>query len=277
MATLPRLPPRRRDAHKGDFGRVLVFAGSYGMAGAAALCANAAYRGGAGLVTLAVPESIYEPLAVMVPCAVHRPLPADAGRALAELACDHDAIAAGPGIGTSPSARGALSALLAAAACPVVLDADALNLLAAQPTLTADLRPPRILTPHPGEAARLLGMSIDRIQRDRPTAARELARLHRATVVLKGAGTVVTDGSRARTNRTGNPGMATGGTGDVLTGLIAALLGQGLAPFDAAVLGVHLHGAAGDRAARRLGEVSLMATDLLDELPLAILALRRKR
>lgn len=261
---LPPLPARPRDGHKGTFGTVLVVAGQPGMAGAAILAATAALRGGAGLVQAMVPRALQPVLAVAVPCATSRVAnAANARRAAAEA----DAVVVGPGLGTGPACGRVLAAVLAAARRPVVVDADALNLLAPLPPRGGvRAKAPLVLTPHPGEAARLLSVATAEVQRDRAAALRELCRRSGAVVVLKGAGTLVGDGARWFQNRTGNPGLGTGGSGDVLAGLLGALLAQGLAPFDAACLAVHVHGAAGDRVARRIGERGLIASDL----PLAI-------
>lgn len=272
---LPALPPRAADSNKGTFGRVLVVAGSRGMSGAAVLCASAALRAGAGLVYLAVPQEILPIVATANPCYLTAPLPQDedgrlaptAEAALLELARSRDVVAFGPGLGRSPALTALLTSLLTQTQRPVVLDADGLNALEHH-TDRLRLRPaPLILTPHPGELARLLGSDIPTVQKNRRELAVRFAAEHGLVLVLKGHGTVVTDGRRVYQNATGNAGMATGGTGDVLTGLIAALLGQGLEAFAAAQLGVYLHGLAGDLARDDLGEVSLIATDLLTYLP----------
>lgn len=257
------LPRRPRGAHKGDFGTVLVIAGSVDMLGAAVLCATAALRGGAGLVQVALPRALQPLLPLAVPCATTLLRSPTVVRRAAAAA---DAVVVGPGLGASAATRALVENVLAAARAPVVLDADALNVLA---PLHGPLRGPTagiVLTPHPGEAARLLGTEVRAVQADRRAALRELCRRSGATVVLKGAATLVGDGRRIFTNRTGNPGLATGGAGDVLAGLLAALLAQGLTPFAAASLAVRVHGAAGDRVARRLSEPGLIASDL----PLAI-------
>lgn len=261
---VPPLPERPRDGHKGTFGTVLVVAGQPGMAGAAILAATAALRGGAGLVQAMVPRSLQPVLAVAVPCATSLLATVANAHRAAALA---DAVVVGPGLGTEPASRRMLAAVLAAATRPVVLDADALNLLAPLPERgRVRAKAPLVLTPHPGEAARLLSVATADVQRDRAAALRELCHRSGAVVVLKGAGTLVGDGARWFQNRTGNPGLGTGGSGDVLAGLLGALLAQGMAPFDAACLAVHVHGAAGDRVARRIGERGLIASDL----PLAI-------
>lgn len=264
VRAVPRLPTRPRDGHKGTFGTVLVVAGSEGMAGAAVLAATAALRSGAGLVQVAVPRALQSVLAVAVPCATTiARSPANVRTAVANAS----SVVVGPGLGASPATRTLLRALFAASSVPCVVDADACNVLAPLPKHGGlGSRGPLVLTPHPGEAARLLGCTTSEVQRDRSAALRALCARSGAVVVLKGAGTLVGDGARCFQNRTGNPGMATGGSGDVLAGLLGALLAQGMAPFDAACLAVHVHGAAGDRVARRLGEVGLIASDL----PLAI-------
>ncbi len=275
---VPKLRPRPADSNKGMFGRVLVVAGSRGMAGAGVLCASAALRGGAGLVTLAVPEEILPQVAAANPCYLTAPLPQDQDGRLSDLAeiplqdllQSNTVVALGPGLGRSSAISTLVSAMLTKGNKPLVLDADGLNALGSQTGPLRGRPAPVILTPHPGEFARLLGRDVATVQADRQGLAVQFAADHGLVIVLKGHGSVITDGRRVYQNRTGNPGMATGGTGDVLTGLIAALLGQGLEPFAAAQLGVFLHGLAGDLARDELGEVSLIASDLLQYLPQAI-------
>jgi len=282
---LPSLPRRAADAHKGTFGRVLVVGGSRGMVGAVALASNAALRGGAGLVTFAAPEAVQLAAATLCPCATSVPLACgpdgelatEAVRQVRKAAEQADVLAVGPGL-----ARGARQRDLVRLALeqerPVVLDADGLNNLAAIDGWPALRRCPLVLTPHPGEFSRLTGRGVADIQTDRQAAALAAARQWAEAaptdptlvLLLKGAGTIVTDGRRVRINRTGNPGMATGGSGDILTGLIAALVAQGMSPFDAAALGAHLHGRAGDLAAEQLSQPALVATDLLGSLPAAL-------
>ncbi len=272
---LPRLGPRPVDANKGTFGRVLVVAGSRGMSGAAVLCASAALRGGAGLVKVAVPQGIWPLVAAANQCYLTAALPGDGeGRlgkealpALLELLKGETATVLGPGLGQNPDLPDVLAEILRADAAPLILDADGLNALAKRLDVLKGNKRPLVLTPHPGEFARLTGASIPEIQTHRQESAVHFAEQHNVVVVLKGHGTVVTDGDRVYVNATGNPGMATGGTGDVLAGLIGALVGQGLEPFAAAQLGVYLHGLAGDLARDTLGEPSLVASDLLDYLP----------
>jgi len=281
---LPELPPRRPDSHKGDYGRVLVLAGSRGMVGAAALAGNAALRSGAGLVTIGTPESAYPILAAQVTCCTTRPFPeTPAGtlsdRARAEIlhfARSFDVVALGPGLGLHPSTTRLVRHLTLSVKKPMVLDADALNALAEDAEVLTRAPAPRILTPHPGEMGRLACLTAAEVQKSRRLVAFRFAREYRAVVVLKGHLSVVSDGRRVFVNPTGNPGMAHGGTGDVLTGVIAALLGQRLSPFDAAALGAYVHGLAGDIAAKKLGQVSLIATDVLDCLPEAFMKLERR-
>jgi NAD(P)H-hydrate epimerase len=280
ITQLPRLAPRAADSNKGDFGRVLVVAGSRGMSGAAVLCGSAALRGGAGLVRVAVPSEILPIVASANPCYLTAGLLQDdqgqpnklAEPALLDLAKANDVIAAGPGLGQSPAITQLITTLLTQSAKPLVLDADGLNAVQQAPGLLRRPAGALIITPHPGEFARLVKKTVPEVQAQRQDLAVRFAADHNLVLVLKGHGTIVTDGRRVYVNHTGNPGMATGGTGDVLTGLIAALVGQGLEPFAAAQLGVHWHGLAGDLARDDLGEVSLIASDLLDYLPKAIRA-----
>ena len=282
--TIPALPPRASDANKGDFGRVLVIAGSRGMSGAAILCASAALRGGAGLVRLAVPESILPIVAGATPCYMTVPLPEDddgrlSARSLSPLldaARWCTAIALGPGLGQSAEVTSVVLGVLSQTTVPLVLDADALNAVVPYLDALSARTAPLVLTPHPGEFARLLGCATAFVQARRQDAAVAFAASRRVVVVLKGQGTVVTDGRRVFVNTTGNPGMATGGTGDVLTGLIGTLLGQGLEAFTAAQTGVYLHGLAGDLARDELGERGLISSDLLDYLPKAFLVHARR-
>ncbi len=276
--TLPQLPPRPRDAHKGDFGRLLVVAGSRGLSGAAVLCASAALRGGAGLVRLATPAGILPIVAAANPCYMTAALPEDEqgcvgleGLADVRKLLESSTVAViGPGLGRGAGPLGIVHAAVERSTIPLVLDADALNALIGSTALLRQLRAPAILTPHPGEFGRLLGCDTAAVQADREGLARRFAAEQGIVLVLKGPGTIVTDGRQAYVNTTGNPGMATGGTGDVLAGLIGALLGQGLEAFAAAQLGVYLHGKAGDLAAADVGEVGLISSDLLDYLPAAI-------
>jgi ADP-dependent NAD(P)H-hydrate dehydratase len=274
---LPHLAPRPLDSNKGAFGRILVVAGSRGMSGAAILCASAALRGGAGLVRVATPEEMLPIVAAGNPCYMTAALPQDeqgqlaggAEAALLSFAQANDVVAAGPGLGRSPALTALILAVIDKTSTALVLDADGLNALQHQANRLAGCSAPVIMTPHPGEFARLLGLDVPAVQAQRQELAVGFAQQTGVVLVLKGHGTLVTDGRQLYENTTGNPGMATGGTGDVLTGLIAALLGQGLKPFAAAQLGVYLHGLAGDLARDAIGEVALIASDLLLYLPAA--------
>ena len=279
--TLPPglLPPRSPDAHKGDAGRVFLLAGSVGMSGAAALCVRGALRVGAGLVTLGIPKSLHNPMAEKLTEAMLKVLPETKEgslglQGLPEIASAierMDAAAIGPGLSQHQQTKELVRQLLPKIIKPLVLDADGLNALAEEVNLLRKLPLPIILTPHPGEMGRLARLSAEEVQSDRERIAVEFAKKHRVIVVLKGHGTVVAsfDGA-VYVNDTGNPGMATGGAGDVLTGMIAGLLGQKLQPWDAARLGVYLHGLAGDMSAAERGEIGLLASDLADRIPLAI-------
>jgi NAD(P)H-hydrate epimerase len=275
---VPSLHPRAADSNKGTYGRVLVVAGSQGMSGAAILSGSGALRGGAGLVRVAGPEGILPIVAAGNPCYMTAPLPQDEqGRlaeaalpALLDLARANDVVALGPGLGRSPAITATVEAVLAQTSVPLVLDADGINALEHHADRLRGRAAPLILTPHPGELARLLGSDVAAVQTARQELAVRFAAEHGLVLLLKGHSTIVTDGRQVYQNTTGNPGMATGGTGDVLTGVIAALLGQGLSTFAAAQLGAYVHGLAGDLARDALGEVSLIATDLLQYLPAAL-------
>ncbi|MCC4604857.1 NAD(P)H-hydrate dehydratase [Xanthomonas campestris pv. badrii] len=259
-ALAAQLRPRRRNTHKGESGRVLCIGGNLGSGGAIMLTAEAALRSGAGLVQVATRAEHVAPLLARCPEAMARAV--QAGDEIAALAETADAIALGPGLGQDGWAQALWQAALATDTA-LVIDADALNLLAGNPL---PARGPRVLTPHPGEAGRLLGVSTRDIQHDRLAAAAALAQRYEAVVVLKGAGSVVAAPHAVpRIIDAGNPGMAVGGMGDLLTGVITALLGQGWSPFDAASLGALLHGCAGDAAACE-GERGLLPTDLLPPL-----------
>ena len=270
------LPAVAEDAHKGSVGRIVIIGGCHQaatgkmMIGAPALAASAAFRCGAGLVELVVPASIQQTVAILAPCATTRTMPSDADGLLAVVADFRaDAVALGPGMGDSMAPHD-LTVFLERLDQPVVIDADALNQLA-QARDRNRLRTDRaVLTPHMGEAKRLLLAAGVNPPEDRRDAACALVTAYGATVVLKGPGTIVTDGKRIYVNETGNSGLATGGTGDVLTGVIAALLGRAMPVLEAAILGVYLHGLAGDFAAAEFGRRSLMALDVIDFLPEAI-------
>ena len=276
---LPRLPRRAADGHKGTYGKVLVVAGSRTMSGAAVLCGSAALRGGAGLVQVACPAAVQPVVAAGNPCYTTLPIRQHADGAFSEGAADDvvepgraaTVLAVGPGLGRTPDVAALVRELLSELPqLPAVVDADGLNVLAPWADEFRG-RPARlVLTPHPGEFARLTGGPVPETPYERAEQAVAFAARSGVVLVLKGAGTVVTDGTRVYRNPTGNPGMATGGAGDVLTGLVAALIGQHLPAFDAAVLGSWVHGRAGDLAAAVLGQTGLTATDLIGHLPAAL-------
>ncbi len=270
---LPRLPKRDPESHKGDYGRALLVGGSRGMSGAMALAGMATLRSGAGLVTLAVPDVCLETVASFEPSYMTLPMPCDdvgrmtfaARHDLAEPSAAATAVACGPGWGQSEGVAQLSQYLYTNVTAPAVFDADGLNGLVAAGATASHHAGLRILTPHPGEFDRLVGEPLSSEQREQRAVM--LAAEANVVVVLKGHRTLITDGKQQFRNTTGNAGMATGGCGDVLTGVITALLCQGLAPLDAARLGVFVHGLAGDLAAEKLGEVSLIASDLIERLP----------
>jgi NAD(P)H-hydrate epimerase len=275
---IPRLPPRPAEGHKGTFGRVLVIAGSVGMTGAAALAGRAALRAGSGLVRVATPKTALPIVAAIEPCYTTLPLPEDSeGRisakalnAILDAVQDNDVVAVGPGMGQSAGLRSVVETLLQQNGLLLLIDGDGLNNLSRLAGWPKKCRAQVVLTPHPGEMKRLWsGLFRREMPQDRQETAGQVAQATGAVVALKGAGTVVTDSRRVYVNTTGNPGMATAGSGDVLTGVAAALLGQGLDRLGATILGVYVHGLAGDIASNRLGPISLMATDIIDALPQA--------
>jgi NAD(P)H-hydrate epimerase len=277
--------PRALDSNKGRFGHVLVAGGSLGKAGAAAMCGMAALRIGAGLVTVASPASVQPGIAGFAPELMTEPLgnagshglaAGDAARLL-ELAKSRDVLAIGPGLSQRPGVAEFVHRAVKGAHCAVVLDADGLNAFGGAPEALQGGARPLILTPHPGEMARLTGVSVAEIQADRVGAAREFARRHRVVMVLKGFRTVIGYASgEVWVVATGNPGMATGGTGDVLTGMIAGAVAQFPNQLEEAVrAAVFLHGLAGDAAAERMSEEAMVATDLLAYLPAALHRLRQ--
>ena len=267
---LSLLPDRNPWGHKGNFGKLLLLCGSRGYTGAAFFAAMGALRSGAGLVFLGVPESIYGIEAVKLNEPVIFPLPDAGGRLSADAVPEiltrfpqMDAVLVGPGLGQSEGTLAVVRAVLEKAECPVVVDADGINVLSAHRDLLRGRKLPTILTPHDGEFARLGGV----IGEDRMSAVAALAEELGCTVLLKGHETCITDGVNGYINPTGNPGMAVGGSGDVLAGVITALLGAGLPPLEAAACGAWLHGAAGDRCAAELGQYGMLPTDMLSALP----------
>lgn len=268
------LPVRPRFSHKGDFGRVLLVCGSVGFTGAAALAARAALRTGAGLITVATPRQVWHIVAAKLDEPMVMPMAEDkAGRlslqaapALAQLLAKADACLIGPGLGRSEELDALVAALVGEARCPVVLDADGINAMAGHIDRLREAACPLILTPHDGEFLRLSpSAALPPADFDtRADRAMMLARQLGAVVLLKGYRTAITDGKRLYRNETGNPGMATGGSGDVLAGMLVSLLGQGLAPLEAAAAAAWLHGAAGDRCAAERGEYGMTPSDLID-------------
>ncbi len=276
------LDERRRDAHKGDYGHCLVVAGSLGKAGAAVMAARGALRAGAGLVTVAAPlgmvpliqQQVFEAMCLPAAESIDGTLGMGAEEELVKASSGMTACAIGPGLSTHPETVTAVRNLVQRIAVPMVVDADGLNALAGSAGIVKRAKAPVVLTPHPGEMGRLLGVSAAEVQRDRIGAAARAARDFGATIVLKGAGTVIaTPEGGVLVNTTGNPGMATGGTGDVLTGMIGGLLAQGYGPATATCISVHLHGLAGDLAAAEKGETAMIAGDLIGKIPEAIKSL----
>ena len=270
QGVLSAIADRSPESHKGDYGKLLLLCGSRGFTGAAYLAAMGALRCGAGLVFLGVPESIYAIEAAKLNEPVVFPLPDRDGMLSKEAIApildrlpQMDAVLIGCGLGQSEDTLAVVSAVLQNAQCPVVLDADGINLLAGHTDLLRGRRYPTILTPHAGEFARIGGC----LGQDPMTAARKLALELGCIVLLKGHRSCITDGKMDYRNPTGNPGMAVGGSGDVLAGMITALLGQGVPPLEAAACGAWLHGKAGDLCARELGQMAMLPTDMLQALP----------
>ncbi len=284
VTEIPKLNQRPVDGHKGMFGKICIAGGSLGYSGAPALAGMAALRSGAGLVRLAVPASIIPIVAAINPCYTTVPLAEDvdgiisheAAMTLREIAEQNDVTAFGPGAAVTPGVEYVLLTLLAVEGLRLIIDADGINILSKCSGPGGWLEQKKaslILTPHPGEFRRLWNSCFrSEPPRERSEQAAGMARHTGCVVVLKGAGTVVADDKRLYVNTTGNPGMATAGAGDVLTGVIAALAGQGLDNFDAAALGVYVHGLAGDLAAENKGQISITATDIIDYLPNAFLS-----
>ena len=280
-----QLRKRNPDTHKGDYGHVLIVGASPGLTGAVCLCAQGSLRAGAGYVTVAVPASLNTIIEIKLTECMSLPLPqtASAGislqayRKVARFAGKADVLALGPGAGREPSTQKLLRKLIETAQKPVVIDADGINALCSHGACLAKAKKRNcILTPHEGEFSRLIKKPVDEVRRDRKGLANSFALKYNLVLVLKGNRTIVTDGERFFENPTGNPGMATAGSGDVLTGIISAFLAQGLPPFEAAASGVYMHGYAGDLASRAKGQVSLIAGDIIEYLPQAFLKSARK-
>jgi NAD(P)H-hydrate epimerase len=271
------VPGREAYSHKRDYGHVLLLAGSKGKTGAALMAARAALRAGAGLVTIGAPEQLGTPYQSSVTEEMFLPLPDSGEGALSAGALDvilefmdkqADILAMGPGLGRAGETVRLLHELLANSTAPMVIDADAINALAGRASLLKRVKGPVIITPHPGEFSRIAGMGIKEIEQDRVEAASGFSQKSGVHVILKGAPTVIAEpGGEVFINPTGNPGMATAGTGDVLTGMVASFLGQGLSPTEASILAVYMHGLAGDMAASELGQHSVLASDITDALP----------
>jgi len=281
---LPPLSPRPAESHKGDYGSVLVVAGSRGLTGAAVMASRAALRAGAGLVTLACAEELNDIFEIKLTEVMTIALPGSPNgtigiKALPELVSLHerfDVVLIGPGLGLNDQTRELVRGFVMACRRPVVIDADGLNALAGGVDALGAVASRCVITPHPGEMARLCARSVADVLADPPGVAVEFAGRFKAVVALKTHRSVVTDGETVYVNDTGNPGMASAGTGDVLAGMIAAFVGQGIESLSAAALGVYLHGLAGDLARDRKGEVSMIAGDVLDALPEAIMRYQKE-
>lgn len=278
------IPSRRPDTHKTNFGRVLVVAGSEGMTGAACLASMAALKSGAGLVTLAVPRSLSDYVDMKLTEVIVKPLPETESRSaalngegvIATLLERNDVLAIGPGMSMNNETSQLIRKVLTMCSCPVVADADALNAISVDPEILKAIRSPMVLTPHMGEMARLLARNGEQAGRNRLDIARSFAGQWGKVVVLKGAHTVISSPEgQTYINPTGNPGMATAGMGDVLTGIIAGLMAQGLPPLEAAAAGVYIHGLAGDLARDEVGEIGMVAGDVLERLPRSLEIVRR--
>lgn len=273
------IPIRKPDSHKGDYGHVFILAGSLGLTGAAYLTSQAALLAGSGLVTLGIPKSLNPIMAVKLTEVMTKPLPETKelsfGRAalqpIKKMLADFDALAIGPGLSRNAQTQELVAELLTCLEQPAVLDADGLNALIGRLTILKRLKTDLVITPHPGEMARLLNLKVSEVQKERGAIAVDFARKYQVVVVLKGYHSVVADADgEVYINQTGNPGMASAGCGDVLTGIIASFLGQGIKAFPAAKLAVYLHGLAGDLAAKKKGEISVIATDILAKLARAL-------
>lgn len=264
------LPKRKADSHKGNYGKILLLCGSVGYTGAAVMAAKAAARSGAGLVFVGVPEAVYPIVAAKLDEPMVLPLPSEDGklstkasRAIQEKLPNMDAVLVGPGLGQSQGVRECVIAVLQESRVPVVLDADGINVISRHIDVLRESACPVIVTPHPGEFERLGG----NLSLGREYSAMALAKTLQCICVLKGHHTVVTDGTQCRINPTGNPGMAVGGSGDVLAGVLTAFVGQGLSPLDAASAAAWVHGAAGDLCEKEIGQYGMLPTDMIRVLP----------
>jgi len=276
---------RNPESHKGSYGHLFIMGGSPGFTGAVCLTAQAAMRSGVGLVTVGIPESLNDILEVKLTEPMSLPLPETGEKTFsvraAELALDFirkrsDAAVIGPGVSLHPETINCLISLIPEIPVPMVIDADALKIISTRMEIMKKLKAPAILTPHPGEMGYLVGKTAAEVQKDRLNLARRLAEEYQVVVVLKGHRTVVTDGHNATINLTGNAGMATAGAGDVLSGIAGSFLAQGMQALEAASWAVYFHGLAGDLAASVKGEISLIASDLIEYLPLAFQIFKKK-
>ena len=274
-----QIPRRGEDTHKGDFGHVFVIAGSRGMTGAAFLASEAAMLSGSGLVTCGIPASLNAIMEVKLTEAMTLPLPGIEAGALSSLAEKEildfsekvEVVAMGPGLSRHEETQGLIRNLVEKIDRPVVIDADGTVAIAKNTDILKERKKPTVLTPHPGEMSHLTGKDRRRVQANRKKIAVDFAKANNVILVLKGYQTIVADPKgNAYINTTGNSGMSSGGVGDILTGMIASFIGQGINPYSAAAIGVYLHGLAGDIAAKEKGQFSLIATDLLAKLPQAI-------
>jgi NAD(P)H-hydrate epimerase len=275
------IPVRKLGSHKGDFGHVFVLAGSVGLSGAAHLTSQACLLSGAGLVTLGIPKNLNPIMEVKLTEVMTRPLAETKQLSLSLKASSQikkilpkiNALAIGPGLSRNSQTQELVRKLLLTLEKPLVLDADGINALIGKIKLLYNVKAPVVITPHPGEMARLLSVKTAEIQKNRIKIAKNFAKKYKVVVVLKGYRTVVANqDGKPYINETGNPGMASAGCGDVLTGIIASFLGQGISPYPAAKLAVYLHGLAADYAVKEKGQTSLIATDILDKLPRAFKA-----
>lgn len=274
---------RKRDSHKGDYGHVFVVGGSVGLTGAAALASNASLRAGAGLVTLGVPASLNLAMERKLTEVMTCPLPETrkgslslkAKKEILKRADGADVVVLGPGLSQNPETKRLVRQIVTRIKKVMVIDADALNAISDDVPVLKKVKVSYVVTPHPGEMSRLVKKSASYIKKNRITVAKKFSNNYNAVVVLKGAGTVVAGQGKTYVNKTGNPGMATAGSGDVLAGVIAGFLAQGLKVFEAARLGVYVHGLAGDLAAKEKGEAGLIAGDILENIPYAIKQAKR--
>ncbi len=294
VKSLPKLIPRKKNTHKGSYGRVLVLAGSPGMTGAAYLCCKAALKSGSGLVTLGVPKSLNFVMETKLTCVMTHPLPetkaltlSNKGREEILKLCEkHDVVALGPGLSQQPETKKLILWMIKTINRSIVIDADGINALTGNLHILYKIKKNVVLTPHPGEMSRLINLdSAKDVQKKRIDIAtkfvksihKQLGKERDFVLVLKGDKTIVANYNKVYINHTGNPGMATAGAGDILTGIIISLIGQGFNVFDASQLGVYIHGLAGDIASKKKGEVSMIASDILDFLPDAFIRYGKER